>query len=239
VTTLADGVPAPAGSLRACAEDSGPRTCVFRVGGAIELKSGARFEIKNPYLTIAGQTAPGGGILIKGDAGISVWTHDVIIRYLRFRLLGTGSPGQGQVNIYIFNGAYNVIVDHCSTSWSLDENTTIYKKESPFSPDITNVTFQRCFIAEALAGHGTGLLIGGQAPQAMLILICFQTRISRSTRFLFTIISLLTTTTETQEWVLLAQRSLTTWCITGAVVFGYQKKRIPLTSSTTTGSQDQ
>jgi pectate lyase len=164
VTTLADGVPAPPGSLRACTEASGPRICVFRVGGAIELNPGARFEIKNPYLTIAGQTAPGGGILIKGFTGISVWTHDVIIRYVRFRLLGAGNPGQGQVNIYITNGAYNVIVDHCSASWALDENTLIWKRESPPSPDITNVTFQRCFIAEGLAGHGTGLLIGGQAP---------------------------------------------------------------------------
>jgi pectate lyase len=159
VTTLADAVPAPAGSLRACAEASGPRTCVFRVGGTIEL-SGV-FRIDNPYLTIAGQTAPGGGILIKGFSGIRIQAHDVIIRYLRFRLLGTGSPASGQVNIGISTGAYNVIVDHCSTSWSLDENMQIWKHESPPLPDITNITVQRCLIAEGLAGHNTGLLIGG------------------------------------------------------------------------------
>ena len=165
VTTLADsarGESVIPGSLRACAEASGPRICVFRVGGTIQLSGG--FRINNPYLTIAGQTAPGGGILIKGNSGIGILTHDVIIRYLRFRLLGLGSRGSGQVNIGIGNGAYNVIVDHCSTSWSLDENIQIFIKESPPSPAITNVTVQRCLIAEGLAGHGTGLLISGQDP---------------------------------------------------------------------------
>lgn len=161
VTTLADDFPAPAGSLRACTDASGPRTCVFRVGGIITLKSGARFEIKNPYLTIAGQTAPGGGILITGGSGIVVLTHDVIIRYLRSRLLGGGNPGSGQVNIGIRDGSYNVIVDHCSTSWSLDENVMIWKDPLP-GPDLTNVTVQRCLIAEGLAGHSTGLQIGGE-----------------------------------------------------------------------------
>jgi len=161
VTTLADAVPAPAGSLRACAEASGPRTCVFRVGGTIELSGG--FRIYNPYLTIAGQTAPGGGILITGNTGIGIFTHDVIIRYLRFRLLGTGSPASGQVNIGISTGAYNVIVDHCSTSWSLDENMQIWRHSPSPLPDITGITVQRCVIAEGLAGHSTGLLIGGNA----------------------------------------------------------------------------
>jgi len=161
VTTLADGVPAPAGSLRACVEASGPRTCVFRVGGTIELKAGTRLEISNPYLTIAGQTAPGGGILVAGDSGIRIQTHDVIIRYLRVRLRGIGDPGGGQVYIRIRNGAYNVIVDHCSGSWTLDAGISIYRENSPPSPDITNVTIQWCVIGEALTTHAHGMLISG------------------------------------------------------------------------------
>ena len=142
---------------------SGPRTCVFRVGGTIELVpesiSGTRFEITNPYLTIAGQTAPGGGIVVKGYSGISIRTHDVIIRYLRVGLDG-GIHDQGRSNIAIRNGAYNVIVDHCSTAWSFDESTAIWKQESPPSPDITGITFQRCVIAEGV-GKAHGLNIGG------------------------------------------------------------------------------
>ena len=77
-----------AGSLRECVEASGPRTCVFRVAGTITLDSS--LEIENPYITIAGQTAPGGGITLRaGDtastAHLEVETHDVIIRYIRSR----------------------------------------------------------------------------------------------------------------------------------------------------------
>ena len=159
VTTLADAVPAPAGSLRACVQASGTRICVFRVGGTIELSSSLRID--NPYLTIAGQTAPGGGILIKGFSGIRVQAHDVIIRYVRFRLTGAGSPGSGQVYIGIGTGGYNVIVDHCSGSWTLDEGIQVWKHELPPTPDITGITVQRCLMAEGLAGHGMGMLIGG------------------------------------------------------------------------------
>jgi hypothetical protein len=120
-------------------------------------------EITNPYLTIAGQTAPGGGILIKAKYGIKIRTHDVIIRYLRFGLLPPDSPGSGGDSISIANGAYNVVVDHCSTSWASDENIDIWKSESPPSPDITAITIQRCLIAEALL-HGKGMIIGGQDP---------------------------------------------------------------------------
>jgi pectate lyase len=162
VTTLADGVPAPVGSFRAALQAVGPRTIVFRVGGIIKLTN--LLKVGNPFLTIAGQTAPGGGVLITGHTGIVLATNDIIMRYLRFRLDGTGGIAQGQVNVGIANGSHHVIIDHCSLSWAFDENMYIWKTESPVSPDITDITIQRCFIAEGLAGHGHGLLIGGQDP---------------------------------------------------------------------------
>jgi hypothetical protein len=80
VTSLADSGP---GTLRAAVEDPSPRTVVFRVGGTIELES--EIQIGHPFITIAGQTAPGGGICLR-NAGVAVSTHDVLIQYLRFCL---------------------------------------------------------------------------------------------------------------------------------------------------------
>ena len=94
VTNLND---AGTGSLRACVEASGARTCVFKTGGLIVLNS--PLTIRNPYITIAGQTAPGGGITIKlGTAtnAILTETHDVIIRYLTIRT-GPGGDNHAQL----------------------------------------------------------------------------------------------------------------------------------------------
>jgi pectate lyase len=122
VTNLNDS---GSGSLRACAEASGPRTCVFRVSGPITFLS--RVQVTNPYLTIAGQTAPGGGIVIGGigQAGeqIFVSTHDVVVRYLTYdgysaASNGTG-PDTGTVCCEMASGdVYNVIWDHMSVRWS-------------------------------------------------------------------------------------------------------------------------
>jgi len=159
VLTLADAIPAPTSSFRAAVQASGPRTVVFLVGGTIELVD--RLDITEPFLTISGQTAPGGGILIKGDTGIALSTNDVIIRYLRVRLTGVGAPDSGQVYIGITTGAYNCIIDHCSGSWTLDEGIMVWKHGVPATPDIYNITIQRCLLAEGLSQHSTGMLIGG------------------------------------------------------------------------------
>ena len=146
------------GSLRWAIEQEGSRIVVFSISGTIELKS--RLDIKNPYITIAGQTAPGDGICIS-DETLIVATHDVIIRYLRVRL-GDGKHGQGSKQgkdgISISKGE-NIIVDHCSASWSLDEVLST----STYRPTLTKVTVQWCFITEALNvdGHGYGSLIRG------------------------------------------------------------------------------
>ncbi len=119
------------GSLRAALEAKGPRIVVFRVSGTID----ADLSIKNGFITVAGQTAPGDGIAIRGQLGISA--NNVIIRYIRVRAEGRGDAISGRYN-------ENVIFDHVSASWSSDEVFTIYHGK--------NVTVQWCMITEACGG---------------------------------------------------------------------------------------
>jgi pectate lyase len=110
------------GSFRAAAETRGPRIIVFEVGGVIDMGM-TTLDIAEPYLTIAGQTAPSPGItFIRG--GIDVRTHDVIVRHIRIR---TGASGRArrsgwEADALSTVGAWNVIVDHCTMTWALDEN---------------------------------------------------------------------------------------------------------------------
>jgi hypothetical protein len=151
------------GSLRAAIEAEGPRTVVFRVSGLIPLSPGLR--IKNPYLTIAGQTAPGEGICLK-DAGCgTLGSHDVIIRHLRTRV---GDAQKKGVDGMGFASSDHCILDHCSISWTSDEGFS--------SRGAKNITVQRCIISEALqhsyhykasdrtkfAAHAFGASISGE-----------------------------------------------------------------------------
>ncbi len=149
VTNLNDSGP---GSFRAAVEASGPRTVVFRISGTIKLRSD--LEISNPYITIAGQTAPGDGICIR-DQSLEIQTHDVVIRYIRSRL---GDRDDGGDAISIQEG-HDIIVDHCSASWSTDEVLSASTAE----PELTNITVQWCFISEGLnpENHSFGSLIRG------------------------------------------------------------------------------
>jgi pectate lyase len=110
------------GSFRAAVEARGPRIVVFEVGGVIDLGL-TTLDITEPFLTIAGQTAPSPGItIIRG--GLDVHGHDVIIRHIRIR---TGVSGQArrsgwEADALSTVGAWNVIVDHCTMTWALDEN---------------------------------------------------------------------------------------------------------------------
>lgn len=141
------------GSLRACVRAEGPRTCVFRVAGTIELSS--TLEIANPYITIAGQTAPGDGITLKianpnrNTDILKISTHDVIIRYIRSR---PGTKGDNARALSINAGrqvedranlAYNIIIDHSSFSWAGDEVIIAWDKTH-------HVTLQWNIIAESL-----------------------------------------------------------------------------------------
>lgn len=143
------------GSLRAAVEDSLPRIVVFRVSGTIELKSD--LIVSEPYITIAGQTAPGDGICLKNYALKVRGTHDVVIRFLRVRPgIKSGKPDDA-INIAY---SQNVIIDHCSASWSTDETLNTWHGSQ-------DITVQWCIISEPLnnsihrPGHGYAASIGG------------------------------------------------------------------------------
>ena len=153
------------GSFRAACEASGARIVVFRTGGLISLTS--RINIQNPFITIAGQTAPGDGICLRGGQ-LSINTHDVVVRYLRSRA-GDNSDYNSGINpsnrdaFEIQNSStppYNIIFDHCSASWGVDETISTWYA-------CHDITFQWNIIAEGLhvslhpnGAHSKGLLIG-------------------------------------------------------------------------------
>jgi pectate lyase len=114
------------GSLRAAIESPEPRIVVFEVAGTIDL-NGKSLRVRNPFITIAGQTAPSPGItLIKGEFTIS--THDVIVQHLSFRPGSYGRParsGHDQDGLNVLAGAHKVVIDHCSFSWGTDENLSV------------------------------------------------------------------------------------------------------------------
>ncbi|MDE5570631.1 MAG: pectate lyase [Prevotella sp.] len=133
VTNLNDHGP---GSLREGVEASGPRTIVFRVSGTIDLER--PLTIRNPYITIAGQTAPGDGITIKRHP-LNIGANEVVIRYIRVRL---GDEAGRDTDAISSRHQNNIILDHVSASWSIDETMSIYMCE--------NVTIQWCMITESL-----------------------------------------------------------------------------------------
>ena len=176
VTNLNDTGP---GSLRAAIETPGKRIIIFRVGGVIQLDT--KLNILDPYCMIAGQTAPGDGICLKGSA-LNIATHDVVVRYLRIRPgdgAGENPEDRDGIGVYPFAAleqgypgqAYNIVIDHCSTSWSIDENVSFYGSLFPRSDvEVRDITLQWTIVSEALEDsshpkgpHSKGILVAGGA----------------------------------------------------------------------------
>lgn len=163
VTNLNDHGP---GSFRAACEQGGARIIVFNVAGIIRLETPV--YIRAPYVTIAGQTAPGDGICIAGET-VEIRTHDVIIRHVRFR---RGETWVGSRNDAIGGHPVgNIIIDHVSASWGLDENMSLYRHAFQENPKArvhklgtVNITIQNSIFSEALDtyNHSFGSTLGGE-----------------------------------------------------------------------------
>ncbi|GAB3649416.1 polysaccharide lyase [Echinicola sediminis] len=161
VNSLADRGP---GTFREACEAGGARFVVFNVAGIIQLESPV--NIRAPYITIAGQTAPGDGVCIAGGS-VLIDTHDVVIRHMRFR--------RGETDVRFRddalggNGVGNIILDHVSSTWGLDENMSMYRHVYQSGDGVehklptVNVTIQNSIFAEALDtyNHAFGSTIGG------------------------------------------------------------------------------
>lgn len=166
VTNLNDSGP---GSFREACETGGARIIVFNVSGIIRLKT--PIIVRAPYITIAGQTAPGDGVCVAGE---SFWvdTHDVVVRHMRFR--------RGETNVWHRDDSFggnpvgNIMIDHCSCEWGLDENISFYRhmydpsegqyKTTAEKLPTVNVTIQNTISAKALDtyNHAFGSTLGGE-----------------------------------------------------------------------------
>ena len=169
------------GSFRAALEAEGPRIIVFEVGGVIDLEK-KQIKVKNPYVTIAGQTAPSPGItVIRG--GITFDTHDIIMQHIFFRMGDAGAEiGEGyepEISTSANGNAYNIVVDHCSVAWGVDENLSVSGKRG-YGPEFgsRNITFSYNFISEGLAysvhkkqtmNHSMGTLVMDDCTNVAII----------------------------------------------------------------------
>jgi hypothetical protein len=181
VTTLAAAGP---GSLAAALALSEPRVIEFAVAGVIDL-GGRSLKVTQPYLTLAGESAPAPGITLT-NGGMSITTHDVIVRHIRIR------PGAGRRarksgwevdGLATGGGAHDVIVDRCSFSWATDENLSAsgprFEGATPAEwrkNTSHRITFSHCIIAEGLnesthtkGSHSKGSLIHDNTGDVLIL----------------------------------------------------------------------
>jgi hypothetical protein len=178
VTTLNNEGP---GSFREAVSTPGPRIVVFEVGGVIDMK-GEMIRIKDPFLTIAGQTAPSPGITLI-DGSVNVNTNDVVIRHIRMRLGASRHQTDWEPDAFATIGAYNVIIDHCTFTWGVDENCSASgPRFNGTTPDewrqntSHRITMSNNIIAEGLSNsthskgeHSKGTLIHDNATEIAIV----------------------------------------------------------------------
>ncbi|HEX8624056.1 MAG TPA: pectate lyase [Allosphingosinicella sp.] len=159
VVNLEDSGP---GSLRAAIEAKGPRTILFDVGGTIRLKK--PLVLRNGQVTVAGQTAPGGGITVR-DRVFEIAADDVVVRYIRARL---GDESRVESDAFTISRGRRIVVDHVSASWSVDETLSAGAPYKGPEDDLRDVTVQWSIISESLrksahakGEHGYGSLVRG------------------------------------------------------------------------------
>ena len=184
------------GSFAAAVAASGPRIVVFEVGGVIDLK-GTHIRIRDPYLTIAGQTAPSPGItFIDGSIKISN-THDIVIQHICVRPGASRHSTGWEPDGIALNSAYNVILDHCSVSWAVDENMSAsgprFEGSSPDdwrSNTSHAVTFSNNIIAEGLSyathqkgEHSKGSLIHDNTSEIAIVKNLYASNVQRNPYF--------------------------------------------------------
>ena len=157
------------GSLREALAYRGTRIIVFDVAGVILLSSD--LVVDQPFVTIAGQTAPTPGITLRG-AGMRIVTHDVLLRHIRIRVgdaSGGPSPSNRDALQILGSNAHHVVIDHVSASWAIDENVSLWEGSH-------DITLSYCLISFALnhslhpkGAHSTGLLVGDGSRRIALI----------------------------------------------------------------------
>jgi len=159
------------GSFREAIEALGPRIVVFEVSGTIQIDG--YVTIRNPYITIAGQTAPSPGITLKGTSLI-VRTHDVLVQHLRFRVGDQGGMVANNRDALAIGNetptTYNVVIDRCTFSWAIDETISIWYAGTH------DITVSNCIVSEALYNsihpdgpHSSGLIAGPQVENVSVI----------------------------------------------------------------------
>ncbi len=192
ITTLAAEGP---GSFTEAVKAKGPRIVVFEVGGVIDLNSKV-LTITEPFLTIAGQTAPAPGItLIRG--GLLVGGHDVIVQHIRVRPGEAGhakKSGWEPDGLSTLQGARNIIVDHCSFTWAIDENLSVGgkffagKNPAEWQANASQrVTFSHNIIAEGLSlathakvEHSKGTLLMDNSTEILIYANLYADNVNRN-----------------------------------------------------------
>lgn len=182
------------GSILEAINSSGPRLIVFEVGGSIDMKS-SMIKIKEPFVTIAGQTAPSPGITLF-NCSLEVTGHDIIIQHIRIRT-GSSRRKKGEPDAVNTNAAYNVLIDHCSISWGIDENCSVsgprfsgkdlneWRKNTSHNIQITNN-----IISEGLRNsthskgeHSKGTLVHDNATNILIYRNLYASNMDRNALF--------------------------------------------------------